>query len=68
MPDTPTIPPKTYEAQWAQWPMTALERIRLPYPWIVVLMALLGATSVALDTALRYHLHGVWPRAMWRLA
>ena len=61
MPDTPTIPPKTYEAQWAQWPMTALERIRLPYPWIVVLMALLGAASVALDTALRYHLHGVWP-------
>ena len=50
MPDTPTIPPKTYEAQWAQWPMTALERIRLPYPWIVVLMALLGAASVALDT------------------
>ena len=61
MPDTPTSPPKTYEAQWAQWPMTALERIRLPYPWIVVLMALLGAASVALDTALRYHLHGVWP-------
>ena len=61
MPDTPTIPPKTYEAQWAQWPMTALERIRLPYPWIVVLMALLGTASVALDTALRYHLRGVWP-------
>ena len=61
MPDTPTIPPNTYDAQWAQWPMSALERIRLPYPWIVVLMASLGAASVALDTALRYHLHGVWP-------
>ena len=61
MPDTPTIPRKTYETQWAQWPMTALERIRLPYAWIVLLMILLGAVSVALDTALRYRLHGVWP-------
>jgi hypothetical protein len=61
MPDTPTSPPKTYEAQWAQWPMTALERIRLPYPWIVVLMALLGAASVALDASARYRLYGVWP-------
>lgn len=61
MPDTSTIPPKTYEVQWAHWPMTALERIRLPYAWLIVLMALLGAASVALDASARYRLYGVWP-------
>jgi hypothetical protein len=61
MPDTPATQVNTRETQWAQWPMTALERIRLPYPWVMVLMALLGAVSVALDTALRYRLHGIWP-------
>jgi len=38
-----------------------MERIRLPYPWIIVLMALLGIISVALDTAFRYRSNGVWP-------
>ena len=61
MPDTPTVPPDTPEVQWARWPMTALERIRLPYAWIVLLLGLLGTASVALDAALRYRQHGVWP-------
>jgi hypothetical protein len=56
-PDDSSITPN----HWDRWPMLALERIRLPYPWIIVLMALLGIISVALDTAFRYRLNGVWP-------
>jgi len=61
MPDTPTIPPKTYEAQWAQWPMSAFERTRLPYGWVVAMVALLGLTSMAIDAVLHYQMRGTWP-------
>ena len=50
------IPP-----HWLRWPMLLLERMRLPYPWVIVLIALLGIISVALDTAFRYRWNGVWP-------
>ena len=51
----------TIPQRWDRWPTLLMERIRLPYPWVIVLMALLGAISVALDTAFRYRLNGVWP-------
>ena len=46
---------------WDRWPMLLMERIRLPYSWIIVLMAVLGIISVGLDTAFRYRWRGVWP-------
>jgi hypothetical protein len=61
MPDTPTIPPDTHEAQWARWPMSAFERIPLPYGWIVAIVALLGITSMAIDAVLHYQMRGAWP-------
>ena len=54
--DSITIP-----QHWNRWPTLLMERIRLPYPWIIVLMALLGAISVALDATFRYRMNGVWP-------
>ncbi len=46
---------------WNRWPMLLLERSRLPYPWVVALVTLLGIISVALDTVFRYRVSGIWP-------
>jgi len=61
MPDTTAVSPNTGEAQWARWPISAFERIRLPYGWVVVMVALLGITSMAIDAVLHYQMRGAWP-------
>ena len=61
MPDMPAVPPDTHEAQWARWPMSAFERLRLSYGWVVVMVALLGITSMAIDAVLHYQMRGTWP-------
>jgi len=61
MPDTPTIPPDPHEARWDRLPMTALERIRIPYGWIVLGLALLGIVCLAFDVLLHYAMRGIWP-------
>ena len=63
MPDTPTIQPDTLEAQWAAWPVTALERGRLSYRWTIVVVTLLGFASLAFDVVLHYAVQGIWPAA-----
>ena len=61
MPDTPAIPANTREPQWTEWPLTALERGRLPYAWVMLCVTLLGAASLAFDVALHYTMLGIWP-------
>jgi len=39
----------------------ALERGRLSYRWVILIVALLGVASLAFDVALHYAMRGVWP-------
>jgi hypothetical protein len=61
MPDIPATPSNPREAQWAEWPLTALERGRLSYGWVILLLALLGTAGLVFDVALHYSMRGIWP-------
>lgn len=61
MPDTPSNQSGAFEAKWAAWPMTALERKWRSYRWVVLAVTLLGIASLAFDVALHYAMRGVWP-------
>lgn len=63
MPDTPTIQPEIEQARWATWPVTALERARLSFRGVVLIVMLLGIASLAFDVLLHFAVQGVWPAA-----
>ena len=61
MPDIPVTPSNPREAQWAEWPLTALDRVRLSYGWVILFVALLGTAGLVFDVALHYSMRGIWP-------
>lgn len=63
MPDTAAIQPDARETPWAAWPLTALERGRLSYNWIIGIVTLLGVASLAFDVTLHFAVQGTWPAA-----